>query len=102
MAKVKYEQDGALAIITLNDPDTLNAVDEEMVSGLSEAFTRAGKEARAAVLTGAGRGFSSGANLSGRKPPPVSADTGKPDLGYVLEKQHNPFVTQLRNLPIPF
>lgn len=102
MAKVKYEQDDALAIITLNDPETLNAIDEEMVAGLGDAFTRAAQEARAAVLTGAGRGFSSGANLSGRKPPPVAADTGTPDLGYALEKQHNPFVTQLRNMPIPW
>ena len=102
MAKVKYEQDGALAIITMDDPETLNAVDEEMVTALSAAFTRAAAEARAAVLTGAGRGFCSGAKLSGGKPPPVDAVTGKPDLGFVLEKQHNPFVTQLRNLPIPF
>jgi 2-(1,2-epoxy-1,2-dihydrophenyl)acetyl-CoA isomerase len=102
MAKVKYEQDGALAIITMNDPETLNAVDEEMVTGLSEAFSQAATQARAVVLTGAGRGFCSGAKLSGGRPPPVDATTGKPDLGFVLEKQHNPFVTKLRNLPIPF
>jgi enoyl-CoA hydratase/carnithine racemase len=37
MAKAKYEQDGALAIISMNDPGTLNAVDEQMVRDLSEA-----------------------------------------------------------------
>lgn len=101
MAKARYEQDGALAIITLNDPATLNAVDEAMVKDLSAAFTRASQEARAVIFTGEGRGFSSGANLSGGSLPPTDAETGKPDLGYVLEKRHNPFVTQLRNLPIP-
>jgi 2-(1,2-epoxy-1,2-dihydrophenyl)acetyl-CoA isomerase len=101
MAKAKYEQDGALAIISMNDPGTLNAVDEQMVRDLSEAFARASQEARAVVFTGEGRGFCSGANLAGGSPPPVDAGTGKPDLGLVLEKRHNPFVTQLRNLPIP-
>jgi 2-(1,2-epoxy-1,2-dihydrophenyl)acetyl-CoA isomerase len=101
MAKVKYEQDGALAIITMSDPQTLNAIDNEMVSGLSEAFARAAREARAAVLTGEGRGFSSGANLSGGGPPPTDA-SGRVDLGLSLEKTHNPFVTQLRDLPIPW
>jgi 2-(1,2-epoxy-1,2-dihydrophenyl)acetyl-CoA isomerase len=102
MAKVKYEQDGALAVITMNDPETLNAVDSEMVAGLTEAFDRAAREARAAVLTGAGRGFSSGANLSGGGGLPPTDASGKVDLGLSLEKMHNPFVSKLRDLPIPW
>lgn len=103
MAKVKFELDGALAVITMNDPGTLNAVDEQMVTELAEAFKRAATEARAVVLTGEGRGFCSGANLAGGSGAAAAASgAGVPDAGAVLERKHNPFVTQLRELPIPF
>ena len=64
MAKVKYERDGDVAIITMSDPATLNAIDVEMSDELKAAFDRASSEARCALLTGKGRGFSSGANLN--------------------------------------
>lgn len=100
MAKSKYELDGAVAIITLSDPATLNAISVEMTAELTEHFARATSEARCIVLTGEGRAFSSGANLASGAPP-VDAD-GKPDLGGRLEQTFNPFVTMLRDLPIPF
>jgi 2-(1,2-epoxy-1,2-dihydrophenyl)acetyl-CoA isomerase len=52
------------------------------------------------VLTGEGRAFSSGANLASG-PPPVDSD-GQPDLGGRLEVTFNPFVSMLRDLPIPY
>ena len=100
MSKVKYEREGDVAVITLNDPATLNAITAEMSEELSAAFERAVCEARAVVLTGEGRAFSSGANLGGGAPP--MGDDGKIDLGRVLEERYNPFVTRLRDLPIPF
>jgi 2-(1,2-epoxy-1,2-dihydrophenyl)acetyl-CoA isomerase len=100
MAKSKYELDGAVAIITLSDPATLNAISVEMTAELTEHFSRASSEARCIVLTGEGRAFSSGANLASGAPP-MDAD-GKPDLGARLEATFNPFVTMLRDLPIPF
>lgn len=99
-AKVKYETEGGVALITLNDPATLNAIAVDMTEELTHAFGRATAEARCVVLTGEGRGFSSGANLASGAPP--MADDGLPDLGGRLEKTFNPFVTMLRDLPIPY
>lgn len=62
--KVEYERRGDVALVTLNDPDTLNAITLDMLEQLGEAIERAG-EARAMILTGAGRGFCSGAALKG-------------------------------------
>jgi len=100
MAKAKYEFDGGVALITLNDPATLNAITVAMTDELTACFKRAADEARCVVLTGEGRAFSSGANLAGGAPP-VDAD-GQPDLGGRLEQTFNPFVTMLRDLPIPY
>ncbi len=99
MAKVKYELEGPLALVTLSDPTTLNAAGVDMTEELIAALERATREARGVVLTGEGRGFSSGANLSSGSPT-MDAD-GKPDLGAALEKTYNPAVTLMRDLPIP-
>lgn len=100
MAKAKYELDDSVALITLSDPATLNAISVDMTEELTAHFRRATSEARCVVLTGEGRGFSSGANLAGGAPP-LDAD-GQPDLGGRLEQTFNPFVTMLRDLPIPY
>ncbi len=100
MAKVKYQQDGAVAIVTMSDPATLNAIAVDMTEELVEAFNRAASDARCVVLTGEGRAFSSGANLSSGAPP-TDAE-GQPDLGGRLEATFNPVVTMLRDLPIPY
>ncbi|MBK6705370.1 MAG: enoyl-CoA hydratase/isomerase [Caulobacteraceae bacterium] len=100
MAKAKYELENGVALITLSDPATLNAISVEMTAELDVFFDRAASEARCIVLTGEGRGFSSGANLASGAPP-MDAD-GKPDLGGRLEATFNPFVTKLRDLPIPY
>ncbi len=100
MAKSKYELDGAVAVITMSDPATLNAISVEMTDELSKHFARATTEARCIVFTGDGRAFSSGANLTGGAPP-VDGE-GRPDVGAHLEGSFNPFVTMLRDLPVPF
>jgi 2-(1,2-epoxy-1,2-dihydrophenyl)acetyl-CoA isomerase len=99
-AKVKLVCEQDVALITLADPATLNAVDPTMVEELTDAFGRAGREARCVVLTGEGRAFSAGANLSAGAP--VASEDGRLDVGIRLEQQYNPFVTMLRELPIPF
>ncbi len=67
--KVLYEVDDAgVATITLNDPDTRNALSAEMLAGLTEAFERARAEERVRCVVLASshaKTFSSGANLGG-------------------------------------
>ena len=62
-----YRVDGHTAVITLNRPDRLNALSPDLRDELTEALAavRADDNVRAAILTGAGRGFCSGADLSG-------------------------------------
>jgi enoyl-CoA hydratase/carnithine racemase len=66
MSKVRYEVDGAVAVVTLNRPDVLNAIDRDVFFGVRDAAVRAGSDpdVRAVVLTGEGRAFSSGLDTS--------------------------------------
>lgn len=70
MSKVLYEQRGAIAEVTLNRPDKLNAIDEEMLAGLETALdTAAGDDAvRVLLLCGRGRAFSAGFDLASWAP----------------------------------
>ncbi len=100
--KVTLEQDGDVAILTLDDPDTLNAVSMDMIDGLNEAFDSlegSGKP-RCLLMTGAGRGFSSGANLMDSSFTPDSEDNI--DVGPVLENRYHPLLRRLRALEFPF
>jgi 2-(1,2-epoxy-1,2-dihydrophenyl)acetyl-CoA isomerase len=66
MEAVLYESGGGVATITLNRPETRNAIDDALLKGMRAAFERARDDdaVRAVVLTGAGRGFCAGANLA--------------------------------------
>ncbi len=101
MSKLKYELEDGVALITLNDPSTLNSMDAGMADDMRALVERAGSEARCLVLTGEGRAFCSGANLA---PPTerVTDSSGRVDAGERLEKHFNPLARALRNLPIPF
>jgi enoyl-CoA hydratase/carnithine racemase len=65
MSHVLYEKDGAIATITLNRPERLNAISGPMLETLSERLLEADRDrdVRVIVLTGAGRGFCSGLDL---------------------------------------
>ena len=101
MSKVRYALENGVAILTMSDPGTMNAAGLDMAQDLTAAFEKAVSEARAVVLTGEGRGFCSGANLSGGGPAARQSD-GPPDAGAALETIYNPLVTRMRDLPIPF
>jgi enoyl-CoA hydratase/carnithine racemase len=62
-----YERDGPLAIVTLNRPEKLNAYTAAMGAELEDAFSRvdADDDVRVVIVTGAGRGFCAGADISG-------------------------------------
>lgn len=86
-------------VLTLNRPDRLNSFNEAMHEALMSALLDAEGDGncRALVLTGAGRGFCAGQDLSGR----VFSPGQVPDLSSTLERLYNPLVRKLRALPIP-
>ena len=103
-SKIKTSAADGIGVITLNDPATLNAAGLDLVDELRQAFDAfAAKDSgiRCVVLTGEGRGFCSGANLSGRATPAESPDPEGPDAGAALEKVYNPFLTSMRDYPVP-
>jgi 2-(1,2-epoxy-1,2-dihydrophenyl)acetyl-CoA isomerase len=98
--KITYDVSESIATIAFNDPATMNAAGIDTAQELLLAFERAADEARATILTGNGRGFCSGANLSGGgvgKP----EKTGKPDAGKALDQFYNPLIMAMREHPHP-
>jgi 2-(1,2-epoxy-1,2-dihydrophenyl)acetyl-CoA isomerase len=82
--------------ITLNRPERLNALTVEMADELMAAFdaAQADPECRALLLTGAGRGFCAGQDLT------AIADASHADIGNLLDR-YNPLILRLRDLPLP-
>ena len=65
---IELKFDGAIARLTLNDPDALNAISGQMIKELNQAadeISDPANGARVVLWTGKGRGFCSGANLAG-------------------------------------
>ena len=102
-SKIKTSVADGIGVITLADPSTLNAAGLDLMDELQQAFAamKADAAVRCVVLTGEGRGFCSGANLSGRGPAAETPDPEGPDAGASLEAVYNPFVTSLREYPVP-
>jgi 2-(1,2-epoxy-1,2-dihydrophenyl)acetyl-CoA isomerase len=98
---VLFEVRDAVAIVTLNRPDRLNALNADIHAGLRAAFERIETDdaIRAVLLTGAGRGFCAGADLM-QSLSGVQADTPR-DLGASIDKDYNPLVRRMRGLPKP-
>ena len=98
-ATVLVEDGEAVRTITLNRPDKLNSFNEHMHAALRDALEGARSDSvRAVLITGAGKGFCAGQDLSDR----VRPEGGKaPDLGHTLDTLWNPLVRSIRNLPKP-
>jgi len=97
-ATIRFEVADQVATLTLNRPDKLNSFTAEMHAELKDALghvAAADSGVRALLLTGAGRGFCAGQDLSQRSGPVV------PDLGETIEKQFNPLIRTLRTLEVP-
>lgn len=97
---VDVRVDGHVAWITLNRPDALNAWTRELGRELIVALDHAtdDEDVRALVLTGAGRAFSSGADLKSSIEP---GDDGEPDVLSALRDVFNPMLLRVRTLPKP-
>jgi 2-(1,2-epoxy-1,2-dihydrophenyl)acetyl-CoA isomerase len=86
--------------LTLNRPERLNAFNTALHEALFAGVERAAAEpdCRAVLLTGAGKGFCAGQDLTDRV---VAPDGSRPDLGEAIEMRYNPLVRALRRLPKP-
>ena len=96
---VLVEQSGGITRLTLNRPDKLNAFNKDLGEALGTAIAAAERDSqcRVIVLTGAGRGFCAGQELSDE----VYAKNGpQPDLGVILDRL-NPVILAMRRLPKP-
>jgi 2-(1,2-epoxy-1,2-dihydrophenyl)acetyl-CoA isomerase len=94
-----FSLEDGIARVTLNRPDRLNSFNGEMHLELRDALakTRDGG-ARVLLLTGAGRGFCAGQDLSDRN---VSVGSDPVDLGYTIETYYKPLILSLRALEMP-
>jgi 2-(1,2-epoxy-1,2-dihydrophenyl)acetyl-CoA isomerase len=98
---VLWELDGGVGRVTLNRPDSLNAWTEDFGRELKQIITgdAADESVRAVLITGAGRGFSSGADLrAGFDPHP---DDGMPDIRKELNDFYHPIIAGVRRLEKP-
>lgn len=99
---ILYEINGKVAVITLNRPERLNALSGGLLRDLQEALKQADADDRvgAILLTGSGRGFSSGADLADPNDMPLDGN-GKLDLGKALQERYNPIVKHMRGMAKP-
>jgi enoyl-CoA hydratase/carnithine racemase len=83
-----HETAGPLATITLNRPQTINALNPQMVAELHQALDEsdANPEIRAIILTGAGRGFSAGFDIARRPDGSSSLDPSGAEIGEFLKR----------------
>lgn len=93
---ITFEVNAGIATLTLNRPDRLNAFRDQTADELYDALKRAEEDskARALIVTGAGRAFGAGYDLSQINPSAV------PALDHVLETHFNPLITALRESPL--
>ena len=92
--------EGSAATIELNRPDALNAWNEQLGRDLLGAVSSLGADeaVRAVMITGAGRAFSSGADLKEQR----TSDNGEaPDLSQRLKSLYNPIILGIREMPKP-
>lgn len=100
---VLYEMRGAVALVTLNRPQSLNSFTRAMHRELWSALDRieADRGVRALVITGAGRGFCAGADLAEFDFEPGPDLVKRADPGPVIEQAFNPTVRKLQALRVP-
>ena len=98
---VIVRREGGAATIELNRPEALNAWNRDLGLGLKDAVldVAADDSVRAVMITGAGRAFSSGADLRD-----ITSDTtpsGRPNVQKVLEERYHPIIESIRTMPKP-
>ncbi len=97
---VIVQRRAAVAVLTLDRPDAMNAVNPQLGDDLRRALEDAAgdDQIRAVLLTGNGRAFSAGADLkAGFDPTPE----GHPDVGKALRERYHPIIMAIRTMPKP-
>ncbi|MFZ5961494.1 enoyl-CoA hydratase-related protein [Thalassococcus sp. BH17M4-6] len=84
-----------IAVITLNRPDVMNALNTQMRAEITDAVSRGGREARVVVMTGAGKSFCSGQDLGDR------ATAANLDLERTLRDEYVPMLRAIFDCPVP-
>ena len=96
---ILFSVDDGIARLTLNRPDRLNSFNDAMHAEVRDALARVKDgPARVLLLTGAGRGFCAGQDLSDRAVAPGAEPV---DLGASIDRNYKPLVLGLRALPLP-
>jgi len=97
---ILFESADSVARLTLNRPDRLNSFTVQMHAEVADALTKVEEDSaiRVMVLTGSGRGFCAGQDLSDRAVAPGGDEL---DLGASLETSYNPLIKRMINLPKP-
>jgi len=97
---IHFHTADGIARLTLNRPERLNSFNDAMHGEVRDALgkVRGDASARVLLLTGAGRGFCAGQDLSDRAVAPGGAAV---DLGASIERNYKPLILGLRALPMP-
>src|SRR6187551_1713445 len=96
MSSVLFEIKNSVGIITLNRPDKLNSFNREMALLLQDKLDECqSKEVRCVYITGAGKGFSAGQDLS------EVVDPNGPGMARILSEHYNPIIVRIRRLEKP-
>jgi len=92
-----------IALVTLNRPERLNAMNYALVRGLYDVFDAlaADLSCRVVVLTGSGRGFCAGLDLTEGASPPTTATMGRAQAGMTVQKLIAGLVPKMRSIPQP-
>jgi 2-(1,2-epoxy-1,2-dihydrophenyl)acetyl-CoA isomerase len=97
---ITLEKIDGVAKLTLNRPDKMNSFNVQMHEEIRDALDNITSDgfSRCLLLTGNGRGFCAGQDLSDRA---VAADDVRPNLGLSVEKYYNPLISRLTGLKMP-
>lgn len=98
---ILFKIEAGVATLTLNRPDKLNSFNTAMHEELRDALEKVAtpeNEVRCLLITGAGKGFSAGQDLSERA---IAPSAKAPDLGESLEQRYNPLARKLKSLDMP-
>ncbi|WP_127111824.1 enoyl-CoA hydratase-related protein [Shimia sediminis] len=92
---IDYRLEDGISVVTLNRPEVMNALTQQMRAEITDAVITGGREARVVVLTGEGRAFCSGQDLGD------GGSAASMDLERGLRDEYAPMIRAITNCPVP-